>query len=112
MHRSEGRHALEGVAGRVGQHLAGSREVSGVEPVPARVGGHEDRRARVGVAASEWGPNLELLGDVCARTDKPVVASGGVSTLDDLRAIACILDVPADHAPHRLDSLGLRFGRK
>jgi transcriptional regulator with XRE-family HTH domain len=31
---------------------------------------------------------------------------------DDLRAIACILDVPADHAPHRLDSLGLRFGRK
>jgi phosphoribosylanthranilate isomerase len=34
------------------------------------------------------GPNLELLRDVCARTDKPVVASGGVSTLDDLRAIA------------------------
>ena len=25
---------------------------------------------------------------------------------DDLRAIACILDVPADHAPHRLDALG------
>ncbi len=34
------------------------------------------------------GPNLDLLRDVCARTDKPVVASGGVSTLDDLRAIA------------------------
>jgi 1-(5-phosphoribosyl)-5-[(5-phosphoribosylamino)methylideneamino] imidazole-4-carboxamide isomerase/N-(5'phosphoribosyl)anthranilate isomerase len=36
------------------------------------------------------GPNLDLLRDVCARTAKPVVASGGVSTLDDLRAIAAL----------------------
>jgi 1-(5-phosphoribosyl)-5-[(5-phosphoribosylamino)methylideneamino] imidazole-4-carboxamide isomerase/N-(5'phosphoribosyl)anthranilate isomerase len=34
------------------------------------------------------GPNLDLLRDVCAATDRPVVASGGVSTLDDLRALA------------------------
>jgi 1-(5-phosphoribosyl)-5-[(5-phosphoribosylamino)methylideneamino] imidazole-4-carboxamide isomerase/N-(5'phosphoribosyl)anthranilate isomerase len=34
------------------------------------------------------GPNLRLLRDVCARTDAAVVASGGVSSLDDLRAIA------------------------
>lgn len=34
------------------------------------------------------GPNLELLRQVCEVTDKPVVASGGVSSLDDLRAIA------------------------
>lgn len=34
------------------------------------------------------GPNLELLRQVCGVTDKPVVASGGVSSLDDLRAIA------------------------
>jgi 1-(5-phosphoribosyl)-5-[(5-phosphoribosylamino)methylideneamino] imidazole-4-carboxamide isomerase/N-(5'phosphoribosyl)anthranilate isomerase len=34
------------------------------------------------------GPNLDLLREVCARTDKPVIASGGVSTLDDLRALA------------------------
>ena len=33
------------------------------------------------------GPNLDLLRDVCARTDRPVIASGGVSTLDDLRAL-------------------------
>lgn len=33
------------------------------------------------------GPNLELLKQVCARTDRPVVASGGVSTLADLEAI-------------------------
>jgi len=38
------------------------------------------------------GPNLELLGGVCAATDKPVVASGGVSSLDDLRAIATLTD--------------------
>ena len=36
------------------------------------------------------GPNLELLREVCARTSKPVVASGGVSSLDDLRAIAAL----------------------
>lgn len=33
------------------------------------------------------GPNLQLLRDVCARTDRPVVASGGVSTLADVAAI-------------------------
>jgi 1-(5-phosphoribosyl)-5-[(5-phosphoribosylamino)methylideneamino] imidazole-4-carboxamide isomerase/N-(5'phosphoribosyl)anthranilate isomerase len=36
------------------------------------------------------GPNLHLLQDVCARTDAAVVASGGVSSLDDLRAIAAL----------------------
>ncbi|WP_330176297.1 bifunctional 1-(5-phosphoribosyl)-5-((5-phosphoribosylamino)methylideneamino)imidazole-4-carboxamide isomerase/phosphoribosylanthranilate isomerase PriA [Streptomyces sp. NBC_01498] len=34
------------------------------------------------------GPNLDLLKRVCAATDRPVVASGGVSSLADLRAIA------------------------
>jgi 1-(5-phosphoribosyl)-5-[(5-phosphoribosylamino)methylideneamino] imidazole-4-carboxamide isomerase/N-(5'phosphoribosyl)anthranilate isomerase len=36
------------------------------------------------------GPNLDLLRDVCAHTPAPVVASGGVSTLDDLRALATL----------------------
>jgi phosphoribosylanthranilate isomerase len=36
------------------------------------------------------GPNLDLLRDVCSRTDRPVVASGGVTTLDDLRAIRTV----------------------
>jgi phosphoribosylanthranilate isomerase len=34
------------------------------------------------------GPNLALLSDVCAHTPAAVIASGGVSTLDDLRALA------------------------
>ncbi|MEU7633295.1 bifunctional 1-(5-phosphoribosyl)-5-((5-phosphoribosylamino)methylideneamino)imidazole-4-carboxamide isomerase/phosphoribosylanthranilate isomerase PriA [Nocardia sp. NPDC049220] len=34
------------------------------------------------------GPNLDLLREVCAVTDAPVIASGGVSTIDDLVAIA------------------------
>jgi 1-(5-phosphoribosyl)-5-[(5-phosphoribosylamino)methylideneamino] imidazole-4-carboxamide isomerase/N-(5'phosphoribosyl)anthranilate isomerase len=38
------------------------------------------------------GPNLELLAQVCAATDAPVVASGGVSTIDDLTAIAGLVD--------------------
>ncbi|GLW27131.1 bifunctional 1-(5-phosphoribosyl)-5-((5-phosphoribosylamino)methylideneamino)imidazole-4-carboxamide isomerase/phosphoribosylanthranilate isomerase PriA [Actinoplanes regularis] len=36
------------------------------------------------------GPNLELLREVCAATDRPVIASGGVSTLDDLRALTAL----------------------
>jgi phosphoribosyl isomerase A len=36
------------------------------------------------------GPNVELLREVCAATDKPIIASGGVSTLDDLRALAAL----------------------
>ncbi len=33
------------------------------------------------------GPNLDLLREVCAVTERPVVASGGVSTLADIAAI-------------------------
>ena len=36
------------------------------------------------------GPNLELLAGVAERTNAPVIASGGVSSLDDLRAIATL----------------------
>ncbi|MCG5212452.1 bifunctional 1-(5-phosphoribosyl)-5-((5-phosphoribosylamino)methylideneamino)imidazole-4-carboxamide isomerase/phosphoribosylanthranilate isomerase PriA [Streptosporangium sp. KLBMP 9127] len=39
------------------------------------------------------GPNVELLQEFCSRTDKPVIASGGVSSLDDLRALSSL--VPA-----------------
>jgi phosphoribosyl isomerase A len=38
------------------------------------------------------GPNLDLLTRVADRTDAPVIASGGVSSLDDLRAIADLSD--------------------
>ena len=37
------------------------------------------------------GPNLGLLRDVCARTDRPVIASGGVSTLADVEAIRALV---------------------
>jgi 1-(5-phosphoribosyl)-5-[(5-phosphoribosylamino)methylideneamino] imidazole-4-carboxamide isomerase/N-(5'phosphoribosyl)anthranilate isomerase len=36
------------------------------------------------------GPNVELLASVTAATDRPVIASGGVSNLADLEAIAAI----------------------
>jgi len=44
------------------------------------------------------GPNLELLKAVCERTDAPVIASGGVSSLDDLRAIATLTGVGVEGA--------------
>jgi len=34
------------------------------------------------------GPNLHLLREVCKHTDKPVVASGGVSSLEDIHELA------------------------
>ena len=34
------------------------------------------------------GPNLPLLREVCAATGRPVIASGGVASLGDLRALA------------------------
>ncbi|MFF1816684.1 bifunctional 1-(5-phosphoribosyl)-5-((5-phosphoribosylamino)methylideneamino)imidazole-4-carboxamide isomerase/phosphoribosylanthranilate isomerase PriA [Kribbella sp. NPDC058245] len=37
------------------------------------------------------GPNLDLYRDLCARTDKPIIASGGVSSLDDLRALSTLV---------------------
>ena len=44
------------------------------------------------------GPNLDLLREVCARTAAPVVASGGVSTVDDLRAIAALVPLGVEGA--------------
>jgi len=39
------------------------------------------------------GPNLVLLKEVCSATNKPVIASGGVSTLDDLRALRELTEI-------------------
>jgi phosphoribosyl isomerase A len=37
------------------------------------------------------GPNLELLAQLTARTERPVVASGGISSLDDLVALRALV---------------------
>jgi 1-(5-phosphoribosyl)-5-[(5-phosphoribosylamino)methylideneamino] imidazole-4-carboxamide isomerase/N-(5'phosphoribosyl)anthranilate isomerase len=44
------------------------------------------------------GPNLDLLRQVCAAAASPVIASGGVSSLDDLRAIATLTPLGVDAA--------------
>lgn len=44
------------------------------------------------------GPNLELLKEVAGRTAAPVIASGGVSSLADLRAIAGLTGVGVEGA--------------
>jgi 1-(5-phosphoribosyl)-5-[(5-phosphoribosylamino)methylideneamino] imidazole-4-carboxamide isomerase/N-(5'phosphoribosyl)anthranilate isomerase len=44
------------------------------------------------------GPNIELLQQVCAATDRPVVASGGVSSLADLRALAALVPIGVEGA--------------
>lgn len=44
------------------------------------------------------GPNLELLGNVCARTDAKVVASGGISSLQDLRILCGLVPLGVEGA--------------
>jgi 1-(5-phosphoribosyl)-5-[(5-phosphoribosylamino)methylideneamino] imidazole-4-carboxamide isomerase/N-(5'phosphoribosyl)anthranilate isomerase len=39
------------------------------------------------------GPNLELLREVCAATTKPVIASGGVSSLADLESLSSLVSI-------------------
>lgn len=44
------------------------------------------------------GPNLDLLREVCARTSAPVVASGGVSSLEDVRALRDLVPLGVEGA--------------
>jgi len=44
------------------------------------------------------GPNLDLLQQVCSRTDRPVVASGGVSTLADIKDIRSLVSIGVEGA--------------
>jgi len=44
------------------------------------------------------GPNLQLLGDVAHRSTSPVIASGGIATLDDIAAIRRLVDIGVEGA--------------
>lgn len=44
------------------------------------------------------GPNFELLKEVCAATKKPVVASGGISSLADIRGLAQLRSIGVEGA--------------
>ncbi|WP_010524819.1 bifunctional 1-(5-phosphoribosyl)-5-((5-phosphoribosylamino)methylideneamino)imidazole-4-carboxamide isomerase/phosphoribosylanthranilate isomerase PriA [Nesterenkonia sp. F] len=44
------------------------------------------------------GPNTELLAEVCRRTQKPVVASGGISSLEDVSTLAKMVSTGVEGA--------------
>ena len=44
------------------------------------------------------GPNIELLKSVCAATSKPVIASGGISSLTDITTLAALVDIGVEGA--------------
>jgi phosphoribosylformimino-5-aminoimidazole carboxamide ribonucleotide (ProFAR) isomerase len=44
------------------------------------------------------GPNLELLREVCAVTKKPVIASGGISSLADIAALSALRSIGVEGA--------------
>lgn len=52
----------------------------------------------VGRDGTLGGPNLDLLRAVCGRTDRPVVASGGVSSLADLAALRSLVPLGVEGA--------------
>jgi phosphoribosylanthranilate isomerase len=88
---------LEGTAGVDGSYRLRGRgwETDGGDlwPVLERLDGEGCSRFVVTDVTKDGtlnGPNLELLSAVAAKTAAPVIASGGVSSLDDLRAIATL----------------------
>ena len=44
------------------------------------------------------GPNLELLKEVCAVTKRPIVASGGISSLADIQALSALNSIGVEGA--------------
>lgn len=44
------------------------------------------------------GPNIELLRDMCARTSQPVIASGGISNLQDIADLRELVDIGVEGA--------------
>jgi anthranilate/para-aminobenzoate synthase component I len=44
------------------------------------------------------GPNVDLLKQMCERTDKPVIASGGIATLDDLIELRALTETGVEGA--------------
>lgn len=44
------------------------------------------------------GPNVDLLREMCAKTDKPVIASGGISSLADLEELRSIVPLGVEGA--------------
>ena len=44
------------------------------------------------------GPNIELLRSVCEVTDVPIVASGGISSLTDIRALKDLVAIGVEGA--------------
>jgi len=57
------------------------------------------------------GPNLDLLAAVADRTEAPVIASGGVSSLDDLRALANLATLTARGVEGAIVGKALYAGR-
>ena len=43
-------------------------------------------------------PNLDLLRNVCKATKAPVIASGGISSLDDLKALKELVSIGVEGA--------------
>jgi phosphoribosyl isomerase A len=44
------------------------------------------------------GPNVELLRQVCQATDRPIVASGGIASVDDLRTLSAMSSLGVEGA--------------
>jgi phosphoribosylanthranilate isomerase len=78
-----------------------TREGGDVYETLARLSDADCQRFVVTDVASDGmltGPNLELLSTICSRTGAKVVASGGISSLDDLRTLSGLVPIGVEGA--------------
>ena len=94
-----------GRAGRARRHAVRPRLDPGRRRPVGDAGPARRRRAARGTwsptsaGTARWpGPNLDLYRRLCAATEAPVVASGGVTSLDDLRALAALAPLGVEGA--------------
>ena len=78
------------VTGRTLAARGDSQEVGDLFDVLAQLNGYGSSRyvlTDVSRDGTLVGPNLDLIKSVCAETDRPVIASGGISQLSDIQSL-------------------------
>ena len=89
------------VTGRTLAARGDSQEVGDLFDVLAQLNGYGSSRyvlTDVSRDGTLEGPNLDLIKSVCAETDRPVIASGGISQLSDIQSLRELTEIGVEGA--------------
>lgn len=89
------------VTGRTLAARGDSQEVGDLFDVLAQLNGYGSSRyvlTDVSRDGTLVGPNLDLIKSVCAETDRPVIASGGISQLSDIQSLRELTEIGVEGA--------------